>query len=219
MATSLSLNRLQEWDLQSHCHGDAGAAAAPKLRMRNVSVPVAQAAYKARRFQARASIEALLCLDAMVTPPEMQPLQECQLQDVMRRRREACAEFESKPAATTADATADAKPQGQATGPRQSLQTTDSLQELLSERRKRCEVLESSPLPQLADVLWNQEVSKTERSECERPAQESRADFKWDHPVVSARKEGAANETQDRRDATMQDKNPPNSRLLGFLLE
>ena len=130
----------------------------------------------------------------------MQPLKECQLQDVMRRRREACAEFESKPAATTADASGDAKPRGQATAPRQSL-TTDSLQELLSERRKRCEVLESSPLPQLADVLWNQEVSKSERrSECERPAQESRADFKWDHPVrVSDRKE-AANEKEDGRE-------------------
>lgn len=85
------------------------------------------------------------------------------LDDVMKRRREVCAEFESQPVATTADATCAIKngyswnPNTSASDPTQRRQPTSDmqLQSLLSERRGRCHVLESSPAPVIADALWN----------------------------------------------------------------
>ena len=83
------------------------------------------------------------------------------LDDVMKRRREVCAEFESHPVATTADATCAIK-NGYSWNPTcdisQKRQTTTDtqLQSLLSERRGRCKVLESNPAPVVADALWNQ---------------------------------------------------------------
>ncbi|CAE7940418.1 unnamed protein product [Symbiodinium sp. KB8] len=83
------------------------------------------------------------------------------LDDVMKRRREVCAEFESNPAATTADATCAIK-NGYSWNPNTSDMTQKrqptsdmQLQSLLSERRGRCHVLESSPAPVIADALWN----------------------------------------------------------------
>ncbi|CAE7217794.1 unnamed protein product [Symbiodinium sp. CCMP2592] len=85
------------------------------------------------------------------------------LDDVMKRRREVCAEFESQPVATTADATCAIKngyswnPNSSASDSTQRRQPTSDmqLQSLLSERRGRCHVLESSPAPVIADALWN----------------------------------------------------------------
>ena len=85
------------------------------------------------------------------------------LDDVMKRRREVCAEFESQPVATTADATCAIKngyswnPNTSASDPTQRRQPTSDmqLQSLLSEWRGRCHVLESSPAPVIADALWN----------------------------------------------------------------
>ena len=84
------------------------------------------------------------------------------LDDVMKRRREVCAEFESHPMATTADATCAIKngyswdPNSCDMSQKRGITTDTQLQSLLSERRGRCQVLESSPSPVVADALWNQ---------------------------------------------------------------
>ncbi|CAJ1342316.1 unnamed protein product [Effrenium voratum] len=88
------------------------------------------------------------------------------LDDLMKRRREVCTEFESQPLATTADATC-AVQSGYSNGHkiidgrRQPTSDTE-LQSLLSERRDRCEVLESSPQPGVADALWNKAAPNLE---------------------------------------------------------
>ena len=80
------------------------------------------------------------------------------LEALLARRRSACAEFESQPAATTADAGAAGASGGSAAAKDQTHHLRElQLGELLAERRKLCEVLESCPLQGSADVAWNKD--------------------------------------------------------------
>ena len=81
------------------------------------------------------------------------------LEALLARRRSACAEFESQPAATTADAGASGCSVASAKDQTHHLRDLQ-LGELLAERRNLCEVLESCPLQGSADVAWNKEVKK-----------------------------------------------------------
>lgn len=114
------------------------------------------------------------------------------LDDVMKHRREVCAEFESQPTATTADATATSRENHSRTRTAHDLVTATGrhatsnreLQELLTERRQRCQVLESLPRPGGADALWNREVDRRSSALClESTPGDHVADFKWDDPV------------------------------------
>ena len=77
------------------------------------------------------------------------------LDDLLERRRRQCEEFESQPAATTADANSSSV----ARQPESSTHHVRDLQlgDLLAERRQKCEVLESSPVTHSADALWNKD--------------------------------------------------------------
>ena len=105
------------------------------------------------------------------------------LEELLRQRREACAEFESQPVATTADAHSSEGKTVLESGKRHGKSDVE-VRDWLKERRNRCEVLQNCPTVGDADALWNREVARSGEGIClESTPGDHVADFKWDDPI------------------------------------